>query len=60
MLKKAVAALVIVAVWPIVWAIGKLDAIVLEGPDPYGEYEREDWDDEQSQGWETSEPDDDE
>jgi hypothetical protein len=37
MFRKALAALVIVAVWPIVWAIGKLDAIVLEGPDPYGD-----------------------
>jgi hypothetical protein len=60
MLRKALAALVIVAVWPIVWAIGKLDAIVLEGEDPYGEYEQEDLDDEDSQGWETDEPDDDE
>lgn len=44
MLRKAVAALVIVAVWPVVWAIGKLDAIVLEGEDPYGEYEQDDVD----------------
>jgi hypothetical protein len=46
MFRKALAAAVLVVVWPIVWAIGKLDAIVLEGPDPYGEYERDDWDEE--------------
>lgn len=57
MLKKALAALVIVAVWPIVWAIGKLDAIVLEGPDPYGEYEQDDLDEEDPT---PVEPDDDE
>jgi hypothetical protein len=47
MLKKALAALVIVAVWPIVWAIGKLDAIVLEGPDLYEDDDVEDEDDSQ-------------
>lgn len=57
MFRKALAALVIVAVWPIVWAIGKLDAIVLEGPDPYGEYEQDDLDEEDPT---PVEPDDDE
>lgn len=60
MFRKAVAAVVLVVAWPIVWAIGKLDAIVLEGPDPYGEYEREDWEVEDFPSWETNEPDDDE
>jgi hypothetical protein len=53
MWKKALAALVIVAVWPVVWAIGKLDAIVLEGPDLY---EDDDWEPDSQ----PCEPDDDE
>lgn len=54
MLKKALAAVVIAALIPIVWVVGKLDAIVLEGPDPYGD------EDDESQPWETVEDDDDE
>lgn len=39
MFKKALAAAVIAVLIPIVWVVGKLDAIVLEGADPYGDDE---------------------
>lgn len=38
MFKKALAAVVLIVAIPIAWLVGKLDAIVLEGPDPYGDF----------------------
>jgi hypothetical protein len=58
MFKKALAAAVIAVLIPIVWVVGKLDAIVLEGPNPYGEDEDEDADEQEPPT--PPEPDDDE